>query len=175
MLPIYLFIFFALVVLCVVSLALYVRAYRRHVNRVLHGAPSPAKPMPAPFHVTAAAAILLLLSATALSFLAGASFGYHALEDAHASYGQLEIQCFYAEVQTIGESTLTVSGIPLNDPNYQGSFTFQLYDQLPLWYQDTPLSLTQLSPGDLVSITLVKDGAGVEDVFQIRLLSAPGV
>ena len=65
-----------------------------------------------------------------------------------------------------------VKGISLNDENYQGEFQYNdLWEGLSVYRKDTPIKLSDLSEGDLVSIILLTDRMGNTNIFKSQLLT----
>jgi len=81
-----------------------------------------------------------------------------------------DIQSFYAEVKEVGDNTILVKGISLNDESYRGEFRYNVWEATRLEWRNTPISLSDLDEGDLVSITLVTDLGGITYIFKIQLL-----
>ncbi|HMM06907.1 MAG TPA: hypothetical protein PKD52_09595 [Clostridiales bacterium] len=81
-----------------------------------------------------------------------------------------DIQTFYAEVKDVGDNTILVEGISLNDESYRGEFRYDVWEATKLEWRNSPISLSDLDEGDLVSITLITDRGGITDIFKIQLL-----
>ena len=73
-------------------------------------------------------------------------------------------------MKEVSGNALIVEGISLNDENYRGEFKYDVVKGTKLEWHITPISLSDLDEGDLISITLVTDRGGVTDVFKIQLL-----
>lgn len=73
-------------------------------------------------------------------------------------------------MKEVSGNALIVEGISLNDENYRGEFKYDVVKGTKLEWHNTPISLSDLDEGDLISITLVTDRGGVTDVFKIQLL-----
>lgn len=174
MLPVYVFTVLGLVLLLVVFCIIYYRIYKYNINRVLEDPTYMHKPMPAPFHVAIVATIIFLIFAIGISFAVGFGMGYRALDD--DGKGQIDVNTIYAQIKDIEEnvtsveSMMTVDTIELNYEPYYKELTFRLYEGLMIERNDQPISLSDLQAGDFVSIVLLTDLGGVEDIIKIELL-----
>ena len=84
-------------------------------------------------------------------------------------------QTFYASITDIQGSALTVEGLAVNDINFRGRFHFQVEEDTELLWRYEALPLSDLDPGDRISITFTgpvaeSDPAGLSDVVRIQLL-----
>lgn len=168
-LPLYILLLLGMLILLIGICVAYYWIYKKKINLALHGASTQSKPMPAPFSVAAVLIIAFLLFAILLSFIIGFGMGYRSLD--RESDGQIDIQTLYAEITEIGTDTITVEGLQLNGTNYRSEFTFQLHEGLMIECNDTQISISDLNEGDFVSIILLTDLGGIEDVFKIYLIS----
>ena len=50
-------------------------------------------------------------------------------------------------------------------------FQYDLWEGLNIYRQETVIPLSDLSEGDLVSITLLTDRTGITNIFKIQLLA----
>lgn len=165
--PIYfLFLLGMLFILIVICIAYY-RIYKCRINKTLDGTTTLQKPMPSPFNVAVALTVVFLLFAILMSFVIGFVMGYRSPDNVD---GEIDVNTFYAEVQAVDAGTITVKGIQLNDEKYRGEFIFQLYESLMIEWHEQPILLSDLDEGDLISIVLVTDSGGIEDIFKIYLL-----
>ena len=164
--PIYFLLLLGILCLLIVVCIAYYRIYKCKINKALDGT-TPHKPMPSPFNVAVALIVIFLLFAILMSFVIGFGMGYRSLDN---DDGEIDVNAFYAEVQTVEADTITVKGIQLNDEKYRGEFTFQLYEGLMIEWHEQPILLSDLDEGDLISIVLVTDAGGIEDIFKIYLL-----
>lgn len=165
--PIYFLLILGMVFLLIILCVIYYRIYKRKINMALDGTADLHRPMPSPFNVAVILTVIFLLFAILMSFVIGFGMGYRSLDDDDK---QIDVHAFYAEVQEIGTKTITVKGIQLNDEKYRDEFTFQLYDGLMIEWHEQSISLEDLKEGDLVSIILITDAGGIEDIFKICLL-----
>lgn len=164
--PAYFLLIIGMVIFLIAVCVVYYRIYKRKINMALDGTMEQSKPMPAPFNVAVVLTIIFLLFAILMSYIIGFGMGYRSLDDE----GQIDVHAFYAEVKEVREETITVKGIQLNDEAYRGEFTFQLYEGLIIEWHDQLISFSDLEEGDSVSIILITDVLGVEDIFKIQLL-----
>lgn len=84
-------------------------------------------------------------------------------------------QTFYASITDIQGSALTVEGLAVNDINFRGRFHFQVEEDTELLWRYEALPLSDLDPGDRISITFTgpvaeSDPAGLSAVVRIQLL-----
>ena len=82
-------------------------------------------------------------------------------------------QTFYAEVAEVGEHTITFNGIYLNEERYQGEFRYEVWGETSIVWRDQPVTLSDLGPGDLISVILTTDKNAGTELFKIQLIS-PG-
>ncbi len=164
-LPMYLFVLLAAAIFVAAVCVGYYFIYKTKSSEDSNGADERKKSMPAPSRVAAVLTIIFLLVAVIISF-----FIKQGISNPKTPEGQIDADAFYAEVKEVGDNTVTVTGIPLNDESYRGEFTYELYDGIPLEWHGQPISLSDLDEGDLVSVILLTDIGGTEDVFKIKLL-----
>ena len=86
-------------------------------------------------------------------------------------YKLLNKKTFYAKVKDVVENSIVVEGISLNDENYRGEFHYDVWEEVIIFRQDAVIPLSDLSVGDLVSITLLTDRTGITNIFKIQLLA----
>ena len=111
-----------------------------------------------------ALAAVLLLAAAAGGFALG-----------RATAPAPDSATFYAVIDEIDGSALTVTGLAVNDINSRGQFTFSVGEDTALEWRHTPLQLSQLEAGDTISITytgpvLESYPAQLQEVKKIILL-----
>jgi len=168
--PIFLFIVLAVTVLLIVTLAVYVRLYKRNMNKALDknaGTHAPITPLN---KVAIVLTIVILIVCILISYITGYKVAYDTYEENLSQTSTFDIQTYFAEVKEVGGNTLLVEGISLNDENYRGEFKYDVLEETKLEWHNTPISLSDIDEGDLVSITLVVDQTGVADIFKIQLL-----
>lgn len=111
--------------------------------------------------------LLCIVAALCIGYVAGS---HHERADTPA-----EKRTFYASVEIIGENTLTVQGLDVNDINKRGKFHLTLGDATVMEWNYTPIGLSDLKPGSRISITYTGDiaetePAGISQVTKIILL-----
>ena len=174
MFPAFIFVILGLAIVLITFCVIYYRIYQHNINKVLENGTHLHKPMPAPFHIVLVATIIFLLIAIVLSFVIGFGMGYRSLDD--NGEGQIDINTIYAQIKDIdenvtsAESIMTVDALEFNYEPYHKELTFRLYDGLMIERNDKPISLSDLQTGDFISIVLLTDLGGVEDIFKIELL-----
>lgn len=114
--------------------------------------------------------IIVFAVVTVLSFFTGYRIGKRT-----ASKQISESETFYAVITDIQDRSFTVKGLEVNDINYRGEFTFSVTDTTALSWRGTEINLTDLEPGDTISITysgysLSIYPAVLQDVSRIQLL-----
>ena len=162
--PAYLLFFLGMLILLVMVCIIYYRIYKRTINRALTDTSKKHKAMPAPFSIVAILTIIFLLFNIFLSYIIGFGMAYRTFD---SDDGQIDVHAFYAEVQEIGDNTITVKGIQLNEKEYREVLTYQLYDGIEIEWNGQLISLGDLNEGDMVSIILLTDLGGIEDIFKI--------
>lgn len=98
--------------------------------------------------------LLCIVAALCIGYVAGSR---HERADTPA-----EERTFYASVEIIGENTLTVQGLDVNDINKRGKFHLTLGDATVMEWNYTPIGLSDLKPGSRISITYTGDIAETE-------------
>ncbi|WP_407272457.1 hypothetical protein [Radiobacillus sp. PE A8.2] len=167
--PIYFLAVFAILIILVATVTVYFQVYKRHINRAL-GATEGKRKMVPPNKIAIVMTIVVLLIGLLISYFAGYVNAYKDYEEDAWVMSHSDIQTFYAEVKEVGERSLLVDGISLNDENYRGDFQYDVWAEVSIYQQDTLIQLSDLSEGDLVSITLVTDRADITNIFKIQLL-----
>lgn len=86
-----------------------------------------------------------------------------------------ETTTFHAELLSRDGLHFHVKGLPCNDVNGQGEFTFSISEDTPLLWHFTPATLDDLAPGAHVAVTYTGDvletyPAQLTQVLQITLL-----
>ena len=168
--PIYFFIVLAVAALLIATVAVYFQVYKRSINRALEINPGTHVPMTPPYKVAILLTIAVLIVGILISYFAGYKAAYDKYEEELSQTSAFDIQTFYAEVKDVGDDTILVEGISLNDESFRGEFRYDVWEATKLEWRNTPISLSDLDNGDLVSITLITDRGGITDLFKIRLL-----
>lgn len=167
--PVFFIMILCIVILLTITVIAYLQVYKRHINEVIQGKSAVHARMLPPYKVAIGLTIIVLIVGLVVSYFVGYKTAYDNFEDA-MSRTSLDIYSFYAEVKDVGENTLSVEGIALNEENYRGEFKYEVWGETRIEWHDELISLNDLSEGDLVSITLATAGGGITDVYQIRLL-----
>ncbi|WP_456278897.1 hypothetical protein [Bacillus sp. AK128] len=170
--PIYFLALFAILMILVATVFIYFQVYKRHINKALGANEGKRTSMVPPYTIAAIVmTIIVFLICILISYFVGYVNAYKDHEEDAWVMSHSDIQTFYAEVNEVGENTLLVEGISLNDENYRGEFQYDVWGEVSIYRQDTVIPLSDLSEGDLVSITLVTDRTGITDIFKIQLLA----
>ena len=167
--PIFFLIVIAVAALLIATVAVYFQVYKRNINKALEANASTHVPMSPLYKVAIVLTIVVLIVGILISYFAGYKAGYDSYEE-RVKTSVFDIQTFYAEVKEVGDNTILVEGISLNDESYRGEFRYDVWEETKLERHNTPISLFDLDEGDLVSITLITGGGGITDIFKIRLL-----
>ncbi len=168
--PIYFLALFAILIILVATVSVYLQVYKRHINKALGATEGKRTSMVPPYKVAIVMTIIVLLISILISYFAGYVNAYKDYKEDVWVMSASDIQAFYAEVKEVGENSLLVEGISLNDENYRGEFQYDIWGEVSIYRQETVIPLSDLSEGDLISITLVTDRAGFTDIFKIQLL-----
>lgn len=169
--PIYFLALFAMLIIFVATVIIYFQIYKRHVNKALRATEGKRPSMVPPYTVTIVMTIIVLLIGLLISYYAGYANAYKNYKEDVWVMSHSDIQTFYAEVKEIGENSIWVEGISLNDEDYRGEFQYDVWGEVTIYRQDAVIQLSDLSEGDLISITLVTDRSGFTDIFKIQLLA----
>lgn len=118
------------------------------------------------------AAIVFLLA------FAGANVGSFLLGRASAEHNSVsweEASVFYAQIVERRENTLLVEGLPVNDVNHRGQFSFTLGEDTRLLWRGEEITPEALRPGDTVAVTYSGETLEVypvmlPQVYQVLLL-----
>lgn len=169
--PIFFLIVLAVVALLIATVAVYFQAYKRNINKALETNARTRAPMTPPYKIAIVLTIVVLIVGILTSYFVGYKVAYDNYEESSSQTSAFDVQTFYAEVKEISNNTLLVKGISLNDKNYRGEFRYNVLEGTKLEWHNTPIKLSDLVKGDLISITLVTDRGGVTNVFKIQLLN----
>lgn len=169
--PIYFLALFAILIILVATVIVYFQVYKRHINKALGATEGKRTSMVPPYRVAIVMTIIVLLIGIFISYFVGYVKAYKDYEEDAWVMSHSDIQTFYAEVKEVGEKTLLVDGISLNEENYQGEFQYDVWGEVSIYRQDAVIQLSDLSEGDLISITLLTDRTGITNIFKIQLLA----
>lgn len=168
--PIYIIATCIVLFIFIVTVTLYFQAYKRHINQALHGNSRTRSPMVPPYKITVILSIVVLFISILISYFAGYTNAYKAYEEDIWILDPSDIQTFSAEIQGIEENRITIKGNSFNDETNQTLMEYEVLDeQVSIYKQDQIISLSDLSKGDLILITLLTNRSGT-DVFKIQLL-----
>ncbi|WP_213950394.1 hypothetical protein [Tepidanaerobacter syntrophicus] len=163
---------FAILILLAATIVVYFQVYKRHINKALEATDGKRTSMVSPYKATIVMTIIVLLIGILISYFAGYYYAYKKYEEDVWVMSSSDIQAFYAKVKKVDEHSLLVEGISLNDENYRGEFQYDdLWEGISVCNKDTAIKLSDLSEGDLVSITLLTDRTGHTNIFKIQLLA----
>lgn len=109
---------------------------------------------------------------------AGANVGSFLLGRASAEHNSVsweETSVFYAQIVERRENTLLVEGLPVNDVNHRGQFSFTLGEDTRLLWRGEEITQEALRPGDTVAVTYSGETLEVypvmlPQVYQVLLL-----
>ena len=116
--------------------------------------------------------IIITCVVFALAYFIGYKTAYDRIENAESSVNP---QTFYAEIKENSDGNMLVEGLDVNDINFRGEFTFAVLPETELTWRYTPVSLSDLDPGDNISVTFTGEimesyPAQIADVVKIQLL-----
>lgn len=77
-------------------------------------------------------------------------------------------QTFYAEILSIRDNSLHVSGLSVNDINFRSEFTFSVSADTLIQWHCTDLSLDQLEEGDHIAVSFSGE---ILETFPARVLN----
>ena len=109
---------------------------------------------------------------------AGANVGSFLLGRASAEHNSVsweEASVFYAQIVERRENTLLVEGLPVNDVNHRGQFSFTLGEDTLLLWRGEEITQEALHSGDTVAVTYSGETLEVypvmlPQVYQVLLL-----
>ena len=160
---------FAVVLPAVITLA-YLQVYKRYVNRVFNSEKAHSTMVP-PYKVVIMLTVAVLFLGILLSLFVGYKIGRAEYKKNVEELSASDFQTFYAEVTEVGEHTITFNGISLNEERYRSEFQYEVWGETSIVWQEQPISLSDLEPGDLISIILLTDKNSVTELFKIQLIS----
>lgn len=164
--PVFFIFALAIAALLIATVAVYLQIYKNHINKALNAKAKP-RTMAPPYKVAVALTVMILLIGVFASFLAGYKVAYDRFENSDITF---DVRSFYAKVNKIGENTITVNGISLNDEEYRGEFSYDVHEGVSIVRKDVPIDLTDVEVGDLVCVTLLTAGGDVTDIIKIQVL-----
>lgn len=168
--PIYVIATCIVLFMFIVTVSLYFQAYKRHINQALNGNARKRSPMVPPYKMTIILSIIVLLISVLISYFAGYTHAYKAYEEDAWVLTPSDIQTYYAEIKEIEGNRIAVQGSVLNDEYNQTLMEYEIFDeQVSIYKQEETLSLSDLSKGDLILITLLTNRSGT-GVLKIQVV-----
>lgn len=165
--------FFVIVVFVVAMPAvitmIYLQVYRHYVNRVFNSNKAHSTMVP-PYKIVIILTVAVLFLGVLSSLFVGYKIGNAEYEKNMEELSAFDFQTFYAEVSEVGEHTITFNGISLNEERYRGEFQYEVWGETSIAHKDQPIALSDLGPGDLISVILSTDKNAVTDLFKIQLI-----
>jgi len=157
-----------------VIIAIYFQIYKHYINNVLkkgkvHSAMAP------PYKVVIISTIIILFIGIVVSLFAGYRIGYNRFEEDIDHVSASDFETYYAKVKEVGENTITVEGISINEEKYRGEFCYEIWGEVSIVCGDSSIPLSALEKGDLVSVILITgDGriTGITDIYKITRLDS---
>ncbi len=159
-----------IVALLGVTILIYLQIYKRKINKTLNTGEKHTI-MPSPYKVAIVLTITVLIVGIVASFFLGYKIAYDRFESSAEQISPFNIQTYYAEVKEVGENTITVEGISLNEENYRGTFQYDIWGETSIIWKNESITLTDLESGDMVAVTIIMAGGDIADVFKIQLLN----
>jgi len=166
-----------LVIFLIVIVAVYFQIYKRNINKALVEKSASSAPLASPYKVIIVLTIIFLLVATMISYFIGYKTAYDDFE-----YGleqsNLVHETFYAEVKSVDGSHILVQGLEINDRNYRGEYTLQIYGETEMIWHNTKISISDLEVGHVVSVEIYSVDGVIDtsadvlmDIAKIKILS----
>lgn len=160
----------AVTVLLIVTVVVYFQVYKRNKKMALETNAGTHASL-TPWDKTAILlTIVVFIAGIVISYFVGYKTAYDTYEESLSQASNFDIQTYYAEIKEIDSNSLLVEGISLNDEDHRSEFRYDVPEGTKLEWHNTPIGLSDLNEGDLISITLVVDRTGVTDIFKIQLL-----
>ena len=125
-----------------------------------------------PYKIVIILTVVVLFFGVLISLFVGYKIGNHEYEVNLEEWSAFDLQTFYAEVSEIGEHTITFNGISLNEERYRGKFQYEVWGETSIAHKDQPITLSDLRPGDLISVILTTDKNAVTELFKIQLIAS---
>ena len=158
---------------------IYLLIYQKRINQALLSQQTLPHRMLSPHRLIILLFIIILLITTVASYFIGYKTAYDRFEQ-QTAIEYMDTNTFYAKIIAIqGDETtgnaITVQGLPINDVNYRQAFSFAIYGETKLEWQQRKIDLDAFSPGDLVAITFTGEPsqgspAVLSHVTKIQLL-----
>ena len=175
--PVFFLIVLALIILLIAIIAVYFQIYKRNINKALVGTEAKAAPMTPPYKVAIILSLVFLIVALVISYFVGYKAAYDDFERG-MEQSNLVHDVFYAEVVKVDGQHIAVDGLDINDVDYRGEYTLEVYPETELVWHDTTISLSDLKEGHIVSVVLYSVDGKIDttanpiiDIAKIQLLS----
>ena len=123
--PVFLLIAIFVVIIPFFIIAVYLQIYKRHVNNVLNNSEYHGR-MASPHKVVIVSTIIVLFIGIMVSLFVGYKIAQNYYEGTMDQFSATDLETYYAEVKEIGENSITVEGISLNEKKYQGEFQYEI-------------------------------------------------
>ena len=169
LLPAFLIIVVFVVALPAIITMIYLKVYKNYVNRVFNSNKAHSTMVP-PYKIVIILTVVVLFFGVLLSLFVGYKIGNYEYENNLEEWSAFDLQTFYAEVSEVGEHTITFNGISLNEERYRGEFQYEVWGETTIAHKDQPISLSDLVPGDLISVILTTDKNAATELFKIQLI-----
>lgn len=167
----------ALVIFLIVIVAVYFQMYKCNINKALTVKDEHPAPMPSPHKLAMVLMVIFLLVAVMISYFVGYKTAYDDFE-----YGleqsNLVHKTFYAEVKAVDGQRVLVQGLEINDRDYRGEYTLEIYNETELTWHGTEISIADLEVGHIVSVEIYSVDGVIDtssdifvDIAKIQILS----
>ena len=87
-----------------------------------------------------------------------------------------EIEAFYATVEDVSDSIVSVKGLDINDINSRGDFEFEIRDKVEIIWRGEKKMVSDLKKGQIILILysgeiLESDPACIDNVLKVEILN----
>ncbi len=155
-----------------VIIAIYLQIYKHYINKALKTGKIHSTMAP-PYKVVIILTIGVLFIGIIASLFAGYKVGYNRFEESIDHFSASDLETYYAEVKAVGENTITVEGLALNEEKFRGEFSYEIWGEVSIVWKNELIALSDLKEGNLISVILITgEGrvAGITDIYKITLL-----
>lgn len=153
-------------------IVVYLQIYKRHVNNVLNNSEYHGK-MASPHKVVIISTIIVLFIGIVVSLFAGYKIAQNYNESTIDEFSATDLETYYAEIKTVGENSIIVEGISINEEKYQGEFKYEIGGEVSIVKDNKVITISDLEQGDLISVILITGEGhvkGITDVFKITVI-----
>lgn len=168
--PAFLIIILFIIALPAVTTMIYLQVYKRYVNKVFHSDKIHSAMIP-PYKIVIILTVVVLFLGVLISLFVGYKIGNAQFEKNVEEWSAFDFQTFYAEVAEVSEHAIVFNGITLNEERYRGEFQYEVWGETSIAWKDQPIALSDLKPGDLISVILTTDKNAVTELFKIQLIA----